>query len=119
MKKLFLVLVSLLLSLALVRSLFGNEPLRLSSLLELLSKLDIDFSNTVETISTVGDKLQLPRITHTSGSFLGDLWEGVKGFFNYFVDLFSSPIELFVNLVKDLLDFCKSVVRFYKYLLGI
>ena len=86
-------------------------PLTMTSLLRSLSNVDIDFSNTVESIAELRSKLRFPSF---GGGFLDYLVTFFKWFYKVVTGIFKVPFDI----VKDLLDFCASVISFFTVLIG-
>lgn len=106
MKKIFFILISVMISISAVRILAGADSLSVSVFLEAVCNLDLDFSTVVsgwldvaESFSSVG-----------SGNVFEAVFGAVKGLFNL--------LKLPIALVADLLYFLLSVVRFASFLVG-
>lgn len=106
MKRLVILVFSLVLSISGVRFLLGNEPLSLSVFLNLISTLDLDFSTTIESwVILVGN-------FESVGS--GNFFENVYLVVVSILQLIGIPVAI----LFDLLSFVSSVLGVVVELLG-
>lgn len=105
--RIFFMFASILLGLSLIRFLLSGEPLRFSYLLELISKIDLDFSSTIYRIGVIGRDF----------GTLGDVswWNAIIQFLRGIYHAVTLPIEI----VLDLLAFMWSCVELIISILGV
>lgn len=106
MKKIFVLVFSLVLSASVIRSLLGNEPLSLSVFLNLVASIDVDFSTTVHSWLNVVDSFE----TIGSGNFFENVFLAVNSIFQ----LLGIPIAI----IFDLFSFVSSIAGVIVELLG-
>lgn len=111
MKRLFLITVSVLLGLAVIRSLMDKEPLSVFSLLRALSNTNFSLDNTLEQIIELREALVFPVLE--SSTFL----EAVGNFFSWFYALCVNTIMVPIELIHDVLDFLVSVLQLFQVLI--
>lgn len=109
MKKLFFSIFMALLSLSVFRRLLGNDPITIKGLLSAFSKLDLNFKNTKNMISTMKD---------TDFSFnlsgWGNIFRTIK---NFFLAL-TAPLWFLVSLLIDVCQMLFSVIEVVVDILG-
>lgn len=111
MKRLFCIVVTVLLCFSLYRTLGDREPLTLSGFLNILQNIDLDFSSTmemVETISKISLKLSTPPT-----SFID-----VVKYIGTAVASISYVLTIPVALIVDILAFLWSIIQVLYLLLG-
>lgn len=106
MRKLFFIVISVMVSISAIRMLLGNPPMSVSVFLHAVASLDLDFSTVLEGWISIAEDFS--RIG--SGNVFEAVFGAVKGLFNL--------LKLPIALVADLLYFLLSVVQFASYLLG-
>lgn len=109
MKKLFFSIFMALLSLSVFRHLLGNDPITIKGLLSAFSKLDLNFKNTKNMISTMKD---------TDFSFNLSSWENIfRTIKNFFLAL-TAPLWFLVSLLIDVCKMLFSVIEVVTDILG-
>lgn len=98
-----------LLSLSVFRHLLGNDPITIKGLLSAFSKLDLNFKNTKNMISTMKD---------TDFSFNLSSWENIfRTVKNFFLAL-TAPLWFLVSLLIDVCKMLFSVIEVVTDILG-
>lgn len=110
MKRLFVFGFSALFGLMVFRVAFGRDPLTVKSFLNILSKLDLDFSGVKE----VADYMSQIEITAPFAS-MENFFETVKNFFIIVI----SPIFFLGALVSDLGSLFVSILKILYELVGL
>lgn len=119
MRKLFVLIVCLVLSISVVRTLFNAEPLRVSAFLELLSRTDINFTHTVENIVNIVEYVGLPNFYVSEFGILGTILSAIWEIIVWLNKVLIAPIGVLIGIFKDLVDFVSTCFRFFTALLGI
>lgn len=113
MKRVFFLIIAFMFALSLIR--IGNDStyMSLESFFRALSRVDLDFSETLLNIAKVREKLNFP--------VLGDLniFEAVKEFFKWVYNLFKALGEVPLSIFKDILSFVSSCGDFFRALVGL
>ena len=112
MKRLLFMVIAVMLALSVLRVLNNGEPLTLHSMLNALTDLDIDFSNTIDNIVELRDDLNFP-------SMGGNIFTKTAKFFKWLYKLFTGVFSIPFTILGDLLDFIASVFNFFAFLVGI
>lgn len=110
MKRLFALVMAVLLAIGIYRVALDREPLTLSGFVKICGSIDLDFSETVELMDTI------ENMSFDFGAINGinDFIRAVK---NFFVDL-GNMLYVPIALIIDIASFQLSLINFVYQLLG-
>ena len=111
MKRIFFIIVSILLGISVLRSLMDKEPLSVMSLLRALSNTNFSLDNTLEQINVLRESLVFPTLDSPT------ILETLGYFFSWFYDLCVNTIMVPIELIHDVLDFLASVLQLFQVLI--
>lgn len=112
MKKIIISVFLVLLGLGVIRYLMGERPLGLSGLLDALSRVDISFNDTLESVTALKDSITFPVLSNLN------VLEAIGEFFKWLYTIIVNAIKIPTMLIVDALEFLYSVFEFFYILLG-
>lgn len=112
MKRILCLVLCVLLSLGLLRSASGSQPLGLSGFLDAVSTVDISFTDTLESVTALKDSLSFPVMTGKG------FFEKTSNFFEWMYNIFLNVVRIPVAIIVDILDFLYSIFEFFYKLIG-
>lgn len=112
MKRILCLVLCVLLSLGLLRSASGSQPLGLSGFLDAVSTIDISFTDTLESVTALKDSLSFPVMTGKG------FFEKISNFCEWMYNVFLNVVRIPVAIIVDILDFLYSIFEFFYKLIG-